>query len=986
MEAGDDDMMPVVDDASKKEAKSPFGLPERESEVYRKLILVLLQLLEPEFKTSDDTVLPKLLDFIKAQGSQSKSHHEVLMRILCEWLKKVCESWSNLLEEAKVFALKVAGYVVQSPTGCGRFMSTGSLSRLLSYFQEGTTKHSNAIDLGYLCLIEPMLSSADGSRLISDTGVWKDAVKMALSSSSIYCLRQSTKVLALMLSRSDDSTAETIMREITFICTSSTPPETKHGPVYSICNENGLVRKPLSLDEDRAVNTLNTCRMVFYYLMEEGYPPEKISNLINSCKITEWSWGLIQSETPRRALDAANKFICVLNSLSWYQKKDENGRIPYEDSKDITDILLNHFSVLISASMFYQLIDACVDYHTYLHKFGATVAPGIEFDSLGKQISDVPFCLHNVLFLFQCCPVLLFIKVRKTCTNQVLEEYIDKLFRITDSKVMRVCYMWRDVFVTAGEEVCVLATVILQKFTQMCPIMMKEQGVLLFQALTHLLREFTATPEESVDARVVRRFLIEGDELMSKYPALLSACLNCLKSYLNKFDFSWRDSLESLVLQCSLQNILDSKSATTLITVDALKVIDLVLRKFMPPNLALLVDTLKGSSIELLGPQLFRLLHSVEWSIRDSTLEMVRTLCSLSESRFPAFQTLLIDNKLIEVVYSIIETDHEPFVRASAVSCLYELAKVPNVWKASLSDKNVIEKLLLILHHETEGIVRVATAKTITALYSQRKISSEDMKIVYDVMSHSAQNDLHWEVKIECLEFWNCVMHHTIVEQGMIDGTFPDFVFSKQEKKIVKLTPEEIANRIMKSLKILSDVGCLQVLHETFHNEPDLAVQRKSGELIKKIAQCTIKYKVKEIVDQVMRKRLQNYVKPDVGVRENPTVDDPMEVSHNNFSTQESDDVIELIVARSDMDLVSGLVPPQRTEVEKELPQFDRIVMSDDDFVQYIVGLDVDQVLATREKWISNTADGINSLLDDILMFSSRLEDSSLGQNAIDCY
>lgn len=53
---------------SSKEGKSPFGLPEKESECCGKLILVLLKILNPSFKTSDDTVFPKLLDFIKCQG------------------------------------------------------------------------------------------------------------------------------------------------------------------------------------------------------------------------------------------------------------------------------------------------------------------------------------------------------------------------------------------------------------------------------------------------------------------------------------------------------------------------------------------------------------------------------------------------------------------------------------------------------------------------------------------------------------------------------------------------------------------------------------------------------------------------------------------------------------------------------------------------------------------------------------------------------
>lgn len=51
--------------------KSPFGLPEDDTECYRKLIMVLLKMLQPDFKTSDDTVLEKMLDFMRALGNWS---------------------------------------------------------------------------------------------------------------------------------------------------------------------------------------------------------------------------------------------------------------------------------------------------------------------------------------------------------------------------------------------------------------------------------------------------------------------------------------------------------------------------------------------------------------------------------------------------------------------------------------------------------------------------------------------------------------------------------------------------------------------------------------------------------------------------------------------------------------------------------------------------------------------------------------------------
>lgn len=56
----------------------------------------------------------------------------------------------------------------------------------------------------------------------------------------------------------------------------------------------------------------------------------------------------------------------------------------------------------------------------------------------------------------------------------------------------------------------------------------------------------------------------------------------------------------------------------------------------MPPNLALLVDTLQGSSMRDLGDQLFKTLGSVHWEVRDSSLEVLQIIGSLAvDSKCP---------------------------------------------------------------------------------------------------------------------------------------------------------------------------------------------------------------------------------------------------------------------------------------------------------------------------------------------------------------
>lgn len=55
------------------------------------------------------------------------------------------------------------------------------------------------------------------------------------------------------------------------------------------------------------------------------------------------------------------------------------------------------------------------------------------------------------------------------------------------------------------------------------------------------------------------------------------------------------------------------------------------IQNFMPPNLALLVNTMKGSTIDQVGPILQKRLHDVNWNVRDSALEVLQVVTSIAE-------------------------------------------------------------------------------------------------------------------------------------------------------------------------------------------------------------------------------------------------------------------------------------------------------------------------------------------------------------------
>lgn len=56
----------------------------------------------------------------------------------------------------------------------------------------------------------------------------------------------------------------------------------------------------------------------------------------------------------------------------------------------------------------------------------------------------------------------------------------------------------------------------------------------------------------------------------------------------------------------------------------------MAIEHFLAPNLALLIDSLQGSTIEKLGPMIMKRLHDINWEIRDSTLELLSSMVVIS--------------------------------------------------------------------------------------------------------------------------------------------------------------------------------------------------------------------------------------------------------------------------------------------------------------------------------------------------------------------
>lgn len=142
-----------------------------------------------------------------------------------------------------------------------------------------------------------------------------------------------------------------------------------------------------------------------------------------------------------------------------------------------------------------------------------------------------------------------------------------------------------------------------------------------------------------------------------------------------------------------------------------LKLLNSSILKFLSPNLALLVDKGSDSTLDILGPTLYMKLHDRSWEVRDTALEVVHSISSISQTsnfffnfeytfyfifkfnlftlEFLSFQKMILDTDLLSLVVTMSISDSESFVRASAIKCLQEMIIVREFWTPILENKSL---------------------------------------------------------------------------------------------------------------------------------------------------------------------------------------------------------------------------------------------------------------------------------------------------------
>ncbi|XP_077274972.1 integrator complex assembly factor Brat1 [Temnothorax americanus] len=941
---------------------------------------VLDLFLLPDYNVVSTTYLDHLLTHIAENTKECATVDYEYCEVFQKWIPKALAIWESGQKASQpviTFTLKLVGIISRHELRYHYWQCQDVYNRLYKVLQLHREDLPASIKMAYTTMLSDLTVHRSGRQWVIQFGVWKDVVKYAHWNQTMYVTRESQKFLWTLLlheQKNTETCKEIILTVAAPLMSNILNVQMHQALEETYLEQNKLLCSTLDLLTSIMENTL--------FASLDNSIPELIERLVDLEMRVK---ALFEACISTRFLQHVHKLLLLSLFLKLKQGIKENTTMIDIDAWHKFCYGLCYISMmLLSKKDIIELVKNNKFSMTYwkklltLREFVLPEEHKFEHQAIALMI--IPLCV---------C-------IKKNHLNHDLfDMFVSKIFDVTCTTVQRLAYSMRDIIRKGDlpmEQICKVSIDILLEISD---IMDRDVAVIAFQALCHVLKSYmpdmcgqarnctssdinSTSPSEN-PRKFLYKSILDGDPVVD-YPILLASLLDGLAVMTEKFKLKWQECVETICVLSLAQEILNHPGILPTICVKALKLCKLAIHNFMPPNLALLVDS--DSHMNEIGPTLFKRLHDPNWEVRDSVLEVLNTIATISEYKYPAFQDFLLINEFPKVAVDIIKTDDESYVRASALTFVATMIRINKLWEQQLSQVNLSETAIDLLRNESEAIVRREAVTLIKELYVHQNWSKEVINSMLRAMCVAAVFDLHWEVKTNALSFWDHFVKSHLTDQGMLDNCFPNVTFSKEHRKIVALNETEIKRRLNKALDELARQSCLGVLLVTLKDDSDFEVCKVSAAIIGKLKTCLLKYKLDEPSSPV-----ENHAVIDtVYVKETPSI--PSSIYDEKM--QNVSNIIEEIVDTNDANLLATIYKNSMNmdtemakEEEKEEKKTLRYISSvtRQDFLHAIFNCDIDAYIEEKNRWLKTYTSSFESILDDILTMYKQND-----VNSMDCY
>lgn len=935
--------------------------------IQNKIKLLFKKILEPNYEMNNyyvDGLINKL-----TSDSDPETAFLSIVPLLSDLICDVFEHFDNVHITVKVFLTRILAVFSGKEVHCTKIrcrMGTKIIERL----REINSPDMNpSLKVAFLDVALGIVSHNLGINWLLVSGVWKEILNLCNEKVTVFMVRKTYKFTADFLWKLNELVDyENINVVVAYILRPITEGDFCNMETLSSDQDEEICLKlepalHMLLEIFNKGNRIMTSNIILHVILNDF---QLISHL---CVVLD----RLRKEETKLLL---SKIIFWLVVGRTFASKPLTASTEYT-THDFLKIRVMYFNC-IQGLIQKRKILAIIDYSIACNIIWNTVCAekDVEVNSEGL------IKLKNQMLFICLVPLIVFIKYGKSIsviTNENIDNYIMKLLNIACEHTAKTAYAMRDLI----EELSALPIIleVVKKLSCLRQHLNDEQANLVFQALFYILKEYDPIDDYGDCKQEPNIFDNHEKELIVTY--VMDTILSLVKHY----DINWHESLEVIHLYTVVFNILKRPNLSCKFIVTSLNVIAITIKKFLPPNLSLLMDSKPGSSMHELGTMIYMKMHDMNWEVRDSALELLHVCTELSYIKFPPFQKQIIENNLINVAAIIAMNDFESYVQVSALNCIGAASKISNIWDHLITEHPDIQmRLISTLCNSEEGIVRKKACNVLCDIYQNLKLTPDFKQCLYEHMVSSALSDFHWEVQISALKFWKIVLQSLLTDQGMLDGVFPPITFSRQSRKIVNLNETEIQRRLMQTMDELASIGCLTVLVNLLQDDTEVDIMDTSLSISLELLDILNRYKVPDQLkpkpgDPVSVNELA------ANVKENDWPDSD-EMAESSGEANTSERVIDDIVNANDVNLLASIYERYMSLQggEKEPPKIQPKIkltrlVSPYLFVNFVKGTDFKTVIEEKRKWKEGIR-SVSSLLDDVLGIYEHNEEV----NALDCY
>ncbi|XP_011179236.1 uncharacterized protein LOC105210142 [Zeugodacus cucurbitae] len=999
---------------------------EERLEIITNLKQIFECFLDENFITNHYICLDKLVSHLAAKDNAYILQAPFALDWVDRCINILCEDISKLNPKVISFVFNVFGLLINNEWTVIEIRERRLVDKVLEIVKRESHRFNPSIKLGVIRLLHAVSKYSIGLAYLRTMSVWQFLIEYCNQAHTLYVVREARHLLYEMLYKFDVKTKDAkVVKEI---LSEVFQPIMEN--VYDSHNESIVI----NVDDYELQHKLSSTLALISFILQQTLESEEKTSIAQICKteynidITVWKLTEISHNENfiRKILETLSSFYFA----KLVHDKWTGDQIPADNFNELCVSIFNQMKFCVSRNYCVTFLNVAEINHKLWKKLQL-------HNRVPKEvfIENELVRFEHQLITFQLLPLHILLRSHEFLEEEIFEKYMTKIFEIVCELTLRISYAYRDLLFnkppTTNADLSIKA---IHGAMSMVDILERDQAVLVFQACIYALKQFMITlyPHNMLDcpddsACTLKQ--IPSFSVISEFSNVVHAILVAMQTLIERFKITWKDSIETICLVNCVLYLLQTDDLPTKVSVQSLKLLKLSIEHFLSPNMALLVDNLKGSALLVMAPVIMKRSHDTAWEVRDSVLELVISITDISRLKYPAFQKFLAEHWMCRIVYDMAKHDSEPYVRASALKCISELVAIDAIWELDLSKQNLPDHLFDVLNNDPEGIVRKEALSTLTKLNSFRKITSRYKDSFYSTLVNCVVNDLHWEVKVEALKAWRSEIRNLLSDEGMIDGIFPPVTFSKEKRKIVKLNEKEINLRFSKILNELSQRGCLGAILKCLNDDCDVAVIREAKSLVKKLVDKLDEYNYDCASDT---KKLNNQMtsenNTDMSTRSvlslnnnesnnnettlNSSLSETVKLENNSVEIVsgdaetleflDSEEIIESILDTKDINLLaeayeqsmhinggSKQTTPSQHQPDDERKHIDKLFyrqfsnVNAKDFLALVRRTDFEEEICKQDEWFLCN-ENLASLLEDILsMFKPESNGESI---SADCY